>query len=89
MVVWVRLMICRTCPSLHAGADEQQAELWVRLPPDLCMDTAAISAPASMADTGMFVAEVEVGAVGLVRQAAACPCSWAISTMARRSEQMP
>ena len=26
--------------------------LWVRLPPDLCMDTAAISAPAAMADMG-------------------------------------
>ena len=29
------------------------SELWVRLPPDLCMDTAAISAPAAMADTGI------------------------------------
>ena len=29
-------------------------ELCVRLPPDLCIDTAAISAPASMADTGSW-----------------------------------
>jgi hypothetical protein len=29
-------------------------ELWVREPPDLCMLTAAISAPAAMALTGRF-----------------------------------
>ena len=27
-------------------------ELWVRLPPDLCMETAAMSAPAAMAEMG-------------------------------------
>ncbi len=28
-------------------------ELWVRLPPDLCMLTEAMSAPADIAETGM------------------------------------
>ena len=32
----------------------KSSELCVRLPPDLCMETAAISAPAAMADTGRF-----------------------------------
>ena len=29
-------------------------ELWVRLPPDLCIETAAMSAPAAIALMGMF-----------------------------------
>ena len=45
------MIICRTCPSCMAGPQSSRL-LWVKLPPDLCMDTAAISAPAAMADRG-------------------------------------
>ena len=51
-MVWVRLMICRTWPGFIRGPVSRKED-WVRLPPDLCMDTAAISAPASMAVVGM------------------------------------
>ena len=47
------MMILRTWPSWMDGPVSSKLD-WVRLPPLLCMDTAAISAPAAMAETGMF-----------------------------------
>ena len=46
-------MIFRTCPSWMPGPMSRRLD-WVRLPPLLCMDTEAMSAPASIADTGMW-----------------------------------
>ena len=51
LVVWVRLMIWATYSQLTV-LFTNKSELCVRLPPDLCMDTDAISAPASIAETG-------------------------------------
>ena len=50
-VSYTHLDVYKRQPSLSPGPVNSR-ELWVRLPPDLCMLTAAISAPASMADIG-------------------------------------
>ena len=53
LVVWVRLIICLTYSGFMAGPVRRK-ELCVSDPPVLCMLTAAISAPAAIAVTGIL-----------------------------------
>ena len=52
-VVWVRFIIWRTCSAFIDGPHSRKLDC-VSEPPDLCMETDAKSAPAAIAETGIF-----------------------------------
>ena len=46
----------------------RRKELWVKLPPDLCIETLAISAPAAIAERGNVIVKIKMGAMGFIHQ---------------------
>ena len=87
-VVWVRLMICRTWPSLHGGAAEEQASSGSG-----CRRICAWTPPPYPRQrpwrTWAARRRNRSGCRGPRRPGSSMPWSWASLAMARMSEQMP